>query len=91
MIVMPDELETKFYYDEVKKMSFKQETGKDLVYPPPVEVIKEVGTCPVCDDYPCIDSDKKGNSYYECWNCGWIAYISPESYKRFMNELNDLF
>jgi ribA/ribD-fused uncharacterized protein len=91
LIVMPDELETKFYYDEVKKMSFKQETGKDLVYPPPVEVIKEVGTCPVCDDYPCIDSDKKGNSYYECWNCGWIAYISPESHKKFMNGLDAIF
>lgn len=91
MIVMPDELESKFYYDEVKKMSFKQETGKELVYPPPVEVIKEVGTCPVCDDYPCIDSDKKGNSYYECWNCGWIAYISPESHKRFTKGLSELF
>ncbi len=92
LIILPEELESKFYYDEVKKMSFKQETGKDLLYPPPVEITdEERDTCPECKDYFCIDSDGKGNSYYECWNCGWIEYISPEKYNTFMNRLNSLF
>jgi len=57
-------------------MSFKEETGKDLIYPVPVEITdEERDTCPECDDYPCIGNDGKGNSYYECWNCGWIEYI----------------
>ena len=92
LVILPEELESKFYYDEVKKMSFKEETGKDLIYPVPVEVTEEErDTCPDCDDYPCIGTDGKGNSYYECWNCGWIEYISPEKYKRFMERLQEIF
>jgi ribA/ribD-fused uncharacterized protein len=92
LIILPEELETKFYYDEVKKMSFKQETGKDLVYPPPVEITKELRSiCPECEDYLCLDSDEKHNSYYECWNCGWIEYISPGRCEQYMQSLQALF
>ncbi len=78
-------------YQEMKKISFKQRTGKDLVYPPPEETCKETRTnCPECKDYLSMDSDGKNHIYYECWSCGWIEYVSPERHKRIMGEIDEI-
>ncbi len=82
---------TESLYQELKAIRFNQDTGKYLVYPPPVEKVYFIRTrCPECNDILCTDKSDKGHYYYECWNCEWMEYISPERHKRLMQEIDDI-
>ena len=68
-------------YHDLNKIRYQQQFNKPLVYPEPVETLKEISLrCPC--EYIYSMEVHQGYMYMFCWNCGNIQYISPTQKKK---------